>query len=108
MGLMGRRPRFQDFRHRRRHQGRRRIRDWGTLHLQEVKRLTFEMLADGGWKEVYSYPKGGFILTPQLPEPEEISSLLESDEETITLVPYGCTRLRLGVFSNANRSLSRP
>ena len=39
--------------------------------------------------------------TPELPDPGTIRDRLEDREETVTLVPYGCTHLRLTVFPKA-------
>jgi len=42
--------------------------------------------------------KGNFNFTPQLPEPEDIKDRLSKKVEMVTLVPYGCTHLRLTIF----------
>lgn len=42
--------------------------------------------------------KGNFCLTPPLPDPETLPERLSKREETVVLVPYGCTQLRITVF----------
>jgi len=42
--------------------------------------------------------KGDFVFTPQLPDPKTLPKRLAKKLETITLIPYGCTRLRISVF----------
>ncbi len=42
--------------------------------------------------------RGRFMLTPQLPDPESLPKRLSPRLETVTLVPYGCTHLRISVF----------
>lgn len=40
-------------------------------------------------------------LTPQVPEPKTLARRLAKQTEMITLVPYGCTQLRLTIFPQA-------
>ncbi len=42
--------------------------------------------------------KGTFRFTPQLPDPETLPKRLGKRRETVTLVPYGCTHLRVTIF----------
>jgi uncharacterized protein len=42
--------------------------------------------------------KGSFVFTPDLPTSETSGLELESSQEMVTLVPYGCARLRVTVF----------
>jgi DUF1680 family protein len=42
--------------------------------------------------------RGDFVFTPQLPKPRSLEARLEGPVEMITLVPYGCTRLRITIF----------
>ena len=61
-----------------------------------------------GWKiirkkKVYSSKKGGiyrgdFKFTPPLPGPKKLKDMLSDSVETLTLVPYGCTQLRMTIF----------
>ncbi|MFW6035544.1 MAG: beta-L-arabinofuranosidase domain-containing protein [Halothermotrichaceae bacterium] len=41
--------------------------------------------------------EGNFLLTPQLPDNGVLDSV-KGSKETITLVPYGCTKLRITIF----------
>jgi hypothetical protein len=45
--------------------------------------------------------KGNFIFTPQLPNPQSLPKRLGKRIEMITLVPYGCAKLRITIFPNA-------
>ena len=40
------------------------------------------------------------LLNPDLPDPETLADRLGAEVETVTLVPYGCTQLRLTIFPN--------
>lgn len=41
---------------------------------------------------------GEFMLTPPLPPIADLPDMLGTDIEKVTLVPYGCTRLRITIF----------
>jgi uncharacterized protein len=42
--------------------------------------------------------KGSFVFTPQLPNPDGIAQRLGKQVEMVTLVPYGCSKLRITIF----------
>jgi DUF1680 family protein len=42
--------------------------------------------------------KGNFVLTPPLPDPEKVARKLGKTTETVTLVPLGCTHLRMTIL----------
>ena len=42
--------------------------------------------------------KGDFWLTPQLPDAKSLGARLAEKTEMVTLVPYGCTKLRITIF----------
>jgi len=50
--------------------------------------------------------KGDFMLTPQLPDPATLPARLAKKVETVTLVPYGCTKLRITIFPQGSRPLA--
>ena len=41
---------------------------------------------------------GDFIFTPSLPDPKTIPAIQSKTTQTIELVPYGCTKLRVSIF----------
>ena len=63
----------------------RKIKGWETLKLKEVD--NFGKPAKGNWEH-----------TPDLPDADYIKENIEPEEELITLVPYGCTTLRMTIF----------
>ncbi len=67
----------------------RKVRNWKL-----VKRKTVESFIDGRVQKI----KGNFTLTPPLPDPVSLPQRLGKTLQTIRLVPYGCTNLRLSVF----------
>lgn len=70
----------------------RRVKGWELEHRTEVLR---DDSSEAAWV------KGNFTFMPQLPEGEDLLRRLAPEKETITLVPYGCTRLRLTVFPHS-------
>jgi hypothetical protein len=42
--------------------------------------------------------KGNFVFTPQLPDPDGVAKHLGKQVEIVTLVPYGCSKLRITIF----------
>ena len=76
----------------------RRVAGWKTLKRKRIQR---EHNVPGALR--IDWFEGGFEFTPDLPEPETLGKRLTKDVETIRLVPYGCTNLRISVFPNAVR-----
>jgi hypothetical protein len=74
----------------------RRVLGWSLVRKKEIKS---QYLGPEGFKV---YPiTGNFVFTPQIPSPQSLPHRLGKKVEKITLVPYGCTKLRITVFPNA-------
>jgi len=70
------------------------VRGWKMIHKKSVRLNT-------GWcdgKFIMKRVKGNYQFTPQLPERTTLRKRLSPKTETVTLIPYGCTKLRLTVF----------
>ncbi|NOU35824.1 MAG: glycosyl hydrolase [Kiritimatiellaceae bacterium] len=50
------------------------------------------------WGPKRAMQKGDYLMTPDLPDEKTVKAGLSKKEELITLVPYGCTQLRLTLF----------
>lgn len=81
----------------------RRVRGWkiekhkvidGEWVNEEVLALSQRMTGDGRLR-------GDFAFTPQLPDTETLGGRLGKRLETVTLIPYGCTTLRISIFPQA-------
>lgn len=71
----------------------RRIKGW---NLERKRRIISERNDTGELKTVVL--KGNFRMTPELPDPQTVLKNAGKRTETVTLVPYGCTKLRISVF----------
>ncbi len=65
------------------------VRNWKI-----VRRKTVESFIDGRVRKL----KGRFAFTPPLPDPASLPGRLGKRLQTIRLVPYGCTNLRITIF----------
>ncbi len=70
----------------------RRVRGWNLVRKRQITTHYFGRTAKR---------QGDFQFTPQLPEPEALPARLAAKLETVTLVPYGCTHLRISIFPQA-------
>ena len=68
----------------------RRVSGWVIEEKESVTRRS----SRGVVKEI----EGKFALTPQLPDPDTLDQRLAKKVEMITLVPYGCAKLRITIF----------
>jgi uncharacterized protein len=70
----------------------RRVAGWKLEHHRKIRTAFWE-----GNKLAEQELKGDFTFTPPLPDRKTLRRRL-GKRETITLVPYGCTRLRIAIF----------
>jgi len=73
----------------------RRVNGWEMIHCTETDT---ERYSDDALK-VFKID-GDFCFTPPLPDPKTLKESLSNEKEMVTLVPYGCTRLRITIFPN--------
>ncbi len=75
----------------------RRIHGWSLVEEDEIQQ-------QGEWshpQQIFTR-KGKFVFTPPLPEASNGKFSLAAEKEMVTLVPYGCARLRLTIFPRAS------
>ena len=77
----------------------RKVAGWKMIHTSRVFRK--DNTSHPGKGEQDFYFKGDFRLTPPLPDPKTLPKRLAQKVETVTLIPYGCTHLRISVFPQA-------
>ncbi len=78
----------------------RKVAGWKMIHTSSVLKE-----APTTWTAMrYTRVRGDFRLTPQLPNPDTLRRRLGARTETVRLVPYGCTHLRLAIFPDAARA----
>lgn len=73
----------------------RKVAGWRTTHTRRVWRRD-NLRPPHDMRDYYH--RGDFMLTPPLPDPATLPKRLSRRLETVTLVPYGCTQLRISVF----------
>lgn len=83
----------------------RRVRGWEVREQTEVKTEHWNILRDPAtgkvtqWvKSGFDTQKGHFLFTPPVPDPETVAANLDGPPVTVTLVPYGCAKLRIAYF----------
>ncbi len=66
------------------------VKGWGLVRKRAVTRQMSHRKLEKA--------RGDFQFTPQLPNPAALRSKLGKKLQTVTLVPYGCTQLRMTIF----------
>jgi hypothetical protein len=75
----------------------RRVKRWRLNDKRRIVRTVCNKLGTFERQEI----QGHFVMTPPLPGPASLAQRLGKQREMVTLVPYGCTHLRLTVFPDA-------
>ncbi|MFI4912656.1 MAG: beta-L-arabinofuranosidase domain-containing protein [Sedimentisphaeraceae bacterium JB056] len=76
----------------------RKVKGW---KIKKLKNPKIRYILSNGTEYHCEDMKGVYSVTPDLPDGEKLQSKLSAKEETITLVPYGCTELRMTIFPSA-------
>jgi uncharacterized protein len=75
----------------------RRVRGWHVVHTHRLRQFG-HWSEDGKFCRGIRTVQGDFLLTPPLPDPHKVPDRLSKQTETIELIPYGATLLRVTVF----------
>jgi len=79
---------------------------WTLQNKTEMKFENWDVKRDNRGKVTDWYikdtniKKGSWLFTPLLPNEVQLKNELSEKIETVTLVPYGCSKLRITVFPN--------
>ncbi len=74
---------------------------WAIEHTKKTQGLKLDLgyyLETGGSRYIPAEFEGDFLFTPPLPGSVQVQQSITDEEEMISLVPYGCTNLRISVF----------
>lgn len=79
------------------------ILDWNITRTNEIIRETHLPILENGKIVNWTYDanheiKGDFLLTPELPLLKKPKNNVSKHVDTLSLVPYGCTNLRITIF----------
>jgi len=84
-----------------------RVNGWRLRYLKRLEEEAAEFVEDdnggGRWRAFTKVNRGDFVVTPPLPSPGTLAKRLGRKRETVTLVPYGCTHLRITTFPQVPR-----
>ena len=77
--------------------------------VRRVKKWTFQGVNENPKDNDEKLPHKEYMLrNPELPEPESLSDRLDEKIERVSLVPYGCTHLRLTIFPRGGTTAQGP
>lgn len=92
----------------------RRVRGWEIVPQHEVQTEHWDVIRDPKTNRVTNWVKNGFdrkegtfLFTPPVPPPAVVAANLEGLEETVTLIPFGCAKLRITYFPVARAAVQR-
>ncbi|OIQ90064.1 Non-reducing end beta-L-arabinofuranosidase [mine drainage metagenome] len=81
------------------------VRGWKIIEQDKVEAEHWDVIRDPATHKVINWVKhgvdvmkGDFKFTPPVPTPEYLLSHLDTKVETVTLIPYGCAKLRVTYF----------
>jgi len=80
------------------------VNGWQIINSGEVERENWITIKNAkgfivDWKMTgIDTVKGNFQYTPPLPLPEKLLGMLSKNVEDVTLIPYGCSKLRITIF----------
>ena len=84
----------------------RRVKGWKVRIARALPSIGGTLIdpARNKWEMHQTIARGRFPVTPPLPDPATLAARLGSRRETIELVPFGCTTLRIAQFPCAHRA----
>lgn len=84
------------------------VKNWTLAHRKSIIREDYYASERNGvvkkWNVLADLIEGDYTFMPQIPDRDATQYNLADKEEIITLIPYGCTRLRITIFPQARYS----